>query len=116
MRNKIKVAYFAGTMKQGQDGVTRVLYKMIDHLNKLQIENIFFSPIIPEETEQPTKMFEVPSFSFPAYKEYRLAVPGFNSFKEKLRKFRPDILHINSPCSLGYAAVKFAQKNNLPVV
>jgi len=30
--------------------------------------------------------------------------------------FRPDILHINSPCSLGYAAIKYGKKNNIPVV
>ena len=116
MRDKIRIAYFAGSMKHGQDGVTRVLYKMIEQLNMRGIENIFFSPIIPDESEQPTKMFEIPSFSFPAYKEYKVAMPGYKRFEDNLRKFKPDILHINSPCSLGYAAVKFGQKNNIPVV
>ena len=116
IKNNLKVAYFAGTMKHGQDGVTRVLYKMIDLLNKLGIENIFFSPIIPEEIERPTKMFEVPSLTLPLYKEYKIAVPGFKYFENQLLKFNPDILHINSPCSLGYAAVKFGQKHSIPVV
>ncbi|MCL5031349.1 MAG: glycosyltransferase family 1 protein [Bacteroidetes bacterium] len=116
VKNKLRAAYFAGTMKHGQDGVTRVLYKMIEQLNTLGIENIFFSPIIPTKSEQPTKMFEVPSFTIPVYKEYKIAVPGYKNFEDKLREFNPDILHINSPCSLGYAAVKFGQKNNIPVV
>ncbi len=116
VKNKIKIAYFAGTMKHGQDGVTRVLYKIIDHLNKLGIENIFFSAIIPPESEQPTKMIEVPSFTLPMYKEYKIAVPGYKNFEDKLREFNPDILHINSPCSLGFAAIKFGQKNRIPVV
>ena len=116
MREKIRIAYFAGSMKLGQDGVTRVLYKIIEQLNKRGIEHIFFSPIIPEESEQPTKMYEVPSFTFPAYREYKVAVPGYKNFEDELKKFKPDILHINSPCSLGYAAVKYGQKNNIPVV
>jgi glycosyltransferase involved in cell wall biosynthesis len=116
MRDKIKIAYFAGSMKPGQDGVTRVLYKIIEYLNKNGIENIFFSPVIPLEFEQPTRMFEVPSFTIPLYKEYKFAVPGIKYFEESLKNFAPDILHINSPCSLGYAAVKYGQKNNLPVV
>jgi glycosyltransferase involved in cell wall biosynthesis len=33
-----------------------------------------------------------------------------------LKSFAPDILHINSPCSLGYAAVKYGLRNNIPVV
>ena len=72
-------------MKPGQDGVTRVLYKMIERLNKYGIENIFFSPVIPDKLEQPTKMFSVPSFTLPFYKEYKFAVPGFKYFEEKLK-------------------------------
>lgn len=103
-------------MKQGQDGVTRVLYKMIEQLKEHNVENIFFSPIIPETAQRPTPMFEVPSLTIPIYKEYKFAIPGYKKFEEKLKEFRPDILHINSPCSLGYAAVKYGQKNNIPVV
>ena len=116
MHNDIKIAYFAGSMKPGQDGVTRVLYKMIEYFNKNGIKNIFYSPIVPEESEQPTKMFEVPSFTIPVYKEYKFAIPGVKYFEESLKNFAPDILHINSPCPLGYAAVKYGQKNNIPVV
>ena len=45
--NKLRIAYFAGTMRPGHDGVTRVLYKVIEELNRRKIENIFFSPISP---------------------------------------------------------------------
>jgi hypothetical protein len=37
----LRVAYFAGTMRPEHEGVTRVLYRLIDHLNTRQIENIF---------------------------------------------------------------------------
>ncbi len=103
-------------MKYGQDGVTRVLYKMIEQLNEKLLENIFFSPIVPETQNQPTQMYEVPSFTIPIYKEYKFAVPGYKNFEDILKEFQPDILHINSPCPLGYAAVKYGLKNNIPVV
>jgi phosphatidylinositol alpha 1,6-mannosyltransferase len=112
----LKVAYFAGTMKPGHDGVTRVLYKLIEALNANGIKNIFFSPIIPPEKEQPTKMYEIPSLTFPVYKDYRFPVAGHKSFEDKLEEFKPDILHINSPCPLGYAAVKYGLRHNIPVV
>ena len=115
-RENFKIAYFAGSMRPGHDGVTRVLYKLIEELNKHQITNIFFSPIVPPEAEQPTPMYQVPSFTFPLYKDYKFAVPGLKYFEEKLNEFKPDILHINSPCPLGYAAVKYGQKYNVPVV
>jgi glycosyltransferase involved in cell wall biosynthesis len=112
----LKIAYFAGTMKPGHDGVTRVLYKLIETLQERNIENIFFSPIIPEEEIQPTKMFEIPSVTFPLYKDYRFPVALQKSFESRLAEFNPDILHINSPCPLGFAAVKYGLRHNIPVV
>lgn len=116
MKNKIKIAYFAGSMKPGQDGVTRVLFKLIDWLNDKEIENIFISSLIPEANEQMTKFLEVPSIAVPFYKEYKFAYPGYKKFESTMREFKPDIIHINSPCSLGLAAIKYAEKNNIPVV
>ena len=113
---KIKVAYFAGTLQPGHDGVTRVLYKLIDNLKRFNIESMFFSPIIPVKEEQPVQMYSVPSFTFPLYKDYKLAVPGQRYFEDKLKEFQPDLIHINSPCSLGYAAVKYGNRNGIPVV
>ena len=114
--SKIKVAYFAGTMKPGHDGVTRVLYRMIEELNRRKIRNIFFSPIVPSEPERKTSMVEVPSVTFPLYKDYKLPLPLQSRIEKSLKIFGPDIIHINSPCPLGYAAVKYGQKHNIPVV
>lgn len=116
LKNKIKVAYFNGTMKPGQDGVTRVLFRLIDWLSENKIDNIFISSEIPEEKKQLTKFFEVPSFALPFYKEYKLAYRGYKYFEDIMKEFKPDIIHINSPCSLGLAAIKYAKKNNIPVV
>ena len=116
LNTNLKVAYFAGTMRPGHDGVTRVLYRLIEGLKDRGIKNVFFSPIIPSEDEQPTPMYEVPSVTFPLYKDYRVSMPGLKYFERALMDFKPDILHINSPCSLGYAAIKFGQKFNIPVV
>jgi len=112
---KIKVAYFAGSLQPGHDGVTRVLYKLIDNLKRYNIESMFFSPIIPDKEDQPVQMFSVPSFTFPLYKEYKFAIPGQRYFEDKLKEFQPDLIHINSPCSLGYAAVKYGTRNGIPV-
>jgi glycosyltransferase involved in cell wall biosynthesis len=111
-----RVAYFAGTMRPGHDGVTRVLYRLIGYLHQRRISNIFISPIIPSAQERQTEFYSVPSVPFPLYKDYRVAFPGSKHFEEMLRRFNPDILHINSPCSLGYAAVRFANRHQIPVV
>ncbi len=113
---QLRVAYFAGTMRPGHDGVTRVLYRLIDALKHQGIESVFFSPIVPDWKDQPVPMYEVPSVTFPLYKDYRLPVPGYKHFERELRRFHPDLLHINSPCPLGHAAVHYGQKFGIPVV
>jgi phosphatidylinositol alpha 1,6-mannosyltransferase len=113
----MKVAYFNGTMKKEHDGVTRVLYRLIDELNNSdKIEPLFISAIVPPVIEQSVEMFHVPSFVFPCYSAYRVALPSRIFFEEKLRTFNPDLIHINSPCTLGAAAVKYGKVNNIPVV
>jgi glycosyltransferase involved in cell wall biosynthesis len=103
-------------MKKEHDGVTRVLYRTIAALKETGIESVFFSPIIPPREEQPVPMFEVPSVMVPLYKDYRFAFPGQKHFEAKLTAFDPDLIHINSPCSLGYAALRYGQRKGLPVV
>jgi len=116
INTNIRVAYFAGTMRPGHDGVTRVLYRLIKGLKERGIQNVFYSPIIPSEDEQPTLMYEVPSIVFPLYKDYRLSTASLKYFEKKLMNFNPNIIHINSPCSLGLAAIKYGRKFGIPVV
>jgi len=113
---RLRVAYFAGTMRPEHDGVTRVLYRLIDALAETGIDSIFFSPIIPPAADQPVPMYEVPSVRFPLYKDYRFAIPGHRHFEARLSGFDPDIIHINSPCPLGRAAVRYGRRAGIPVV
>jgi len=115
-RRRLRVAYFAGTMRPGHDGVTRVLYRLIDAVRETGIESMFFSPIVPPAASQPVPMHRVPSVKFPLYPDYRFAVPGQKHFESRLTAFAPDVIHINSPCPLGHAAVRYGRRAGIPVV
>jgi phosphatidylinositol alpha 1,6-mannosyltransferase len=112
----LRVAYFSGTMRRGQDGVTRVLYRTIDALRDNGIPSVFFSPVVSDEANPPVEMHSVPSIAFPGYPDYRIALPGYRAFEAQLSQFAPDILHIHSPCPLGCAAVHWGKRNGVPVV
>jgi glycosyltransferase involved in cell wall biosynthesis len=112
----IRVAIFNGTLQPGHDGVTRVLFKLLDHLVLAGTPVECFSAMVPEPGEQQVPMHLVPSVRFPLYPEYRLALPGWNAFARALRRFSPTIIHINSPCSLGFAAMRYGQSFGIPVV
>jgi glycosyltransferase involved in cell wall biosynthesis len=111
-----RVAFFAGTMRPGHDGVTRILYRTIDAMRENGIESLFFSPIVPPADARSVSMIKVPSVAFPLYPDYRLAVPGQNHIEGPLDEFAPDLIHIHSPCSLGFAAIHYGERRGIPVV
>ena len=112
----MRIAYFAGSMLPGQDGVTRVLYRMTEALRAEQIDHMFVSPVLPPEGSRPVPMLAVPSCSFPLYRDYRMASPDPRFFSRDVLAFRPDLIHIHSPCSLGHAAVHFGRRHRIPVI
>lgn len=112
----MRIAYFNANLRVGQDGVTRVVYKMIDGALERNHEAIAITSVLPEAHQMPIPMYRVPSVVLPLQKAYRIALPGYHSFAQVLHTFQPDILHINSPCTLGFSALKYAQHFNIPIV
>jgi phosphatidylinositol alpha 1,6-mannosyltransferase len=112
----MRIAYFNANLKIGQDGVTRVVYKMIEGALARNHEAFAISSMVPESSQQPVPMHQVPSVILPLQKAYRIAIPGYQSFVKALGEFQPDIIHINSPCTLGFGAVKYAKHFGIPVV
>ena len=111
----MRIAYFNANLRVGQDGVTRCVYKMIDGALERGHEAIAVTSTLPE-LSPPIPMVRVPSVVLPLQKNYRIALPGISGFAKALHEFRPDILHINSPCTLGFAAVKYGHHFDIPVV
>jgi glycosyltransferase involved in cell wall biosynthesis len=115
-KNDLRIAYFNGNMVEGQDGVTRTLFKIADFLNENEIKSIFFAPIFNQETTEKINIKKVNSIQIPFYKDYHLPIPNSNQLSKILDYFEPHLLHIHSPCPLGKFAIKYAKTRNLPVV
>jgi len=112
----MRIAYFNANLLRGQDGVTRVMFKMFEAALSRQHEVMAFTSTLPEPQDQIIPMHKVRSVSLPLHKCYRIALPGCLVFAKALTDFRPDLLHINSPCTLGFGAVKYAQQFNVPTI
>ncbi len=111
----MKIAYFNASLKVGQDGVTRCIYKMVEGAVERGHQAIAITSALPVGATQ-IPVYGVPSVVLPLQKNYRIALPGYQSFAKYLQEFQPDILHINSPCTLGFAAVKYARHFGIPVI
>lgn len=59
----MRIAYFAGSLLPGQDGVTRVLYRMTTALTAAGVDHMFISPVLPPQEFRQVPML-VPRAAF----------------------------------------------------
>ncbi len=111
----MKIAYFIGTLKK-EDGVTRVLLALINEARKKGIESLIVTGWAEDASSSPVPIIQVPSIIFPLYKEYRLSLPGIRGFSKQLDEFKPDIIHIHSPDTIAWAALKYSKIRNVPII
>lgn len=111
----MKIAYVNASMKVGQDGVSRCVYRMIDAARDRGHEVVALTSALPDETLD-IPMYDMPSVPIPLQKGYRLGLPSVQAVARRLDSFAPDIIHVNSPCTVGYTAMRYARKRGIPVV
>jgi glycosyltransferase involved in cell wall biosynthesis len=56
------------------------------------------------------------SFSFITNRDTRIALPSMASVAATLRRFRPDVVHIHTPLSIGVVGLATARMMRLPVI
>jgi glycosyltransferase involved in cell wall biosynthesis len=112
----MKIAYFNANLRKGQDGVTRCMYKMFEGAVDRGVDAIAITSTLPDPQDMIIPTYRVRSVPLPLQRTYRLALPGYQRFAPLLEKFRPDLIHINSPCTLGFGAMKYARHHGIPIV
>jgi len=113
----MRIAYFNATLRTGQDGVTRVLYRLARAATERGHQVIGVATALPDDpAERPFPMVSVSSVPMPLHRAYRIALPGTATFTAALQRFAPDIIHLNSPCTLGFAAARWGREHGVPVV
>ncbi len=114
---KMKVAFFADTLKENIDGAVRTMYQIINRIPKDEFEFLFIVGEKPE-AELPFKCIEVPTLTIPFNPDYKIAINTFTQsrLEKSLEGFAPDIIHIASPSILGRFAVNYAEKHSIPAV
>jgi len=111
----MKIAHFIGTLKK-EDGVTRVILALVNEAQKKGIDSIIVTGFAEDESISPVPIIQIPAITFPLYKEYRIPLPGMRGFEKKLTEFKPDIIHVHSPDTSAWAAVKYAKKYKIPII
>lgn len=113
----MRVAIFTGNYNHIRDGVSLTLNRLVDYLQRHGVEVLVFGPTIPEPAfEHIGTLIAVPSIRMPGRPEYRITTGFPDEARRHLETFKPDLIHLATPDILGIKALRWAEKNDIPLV
>lgn len=116
----MRVALVAESFLPHANGVTHSLLRVIDHLASRGDEAMVIAPEFPG-FDGPVRygiasITRVPAMGWPGYRDVRLALSGVGKISRVLEEYGPDVVHLASPMTLGWIAVRAANELDLPCV
>jgi phosphatidylinositol alpha 1,6-mannosyltransferase len=114
----LRIALVASSYNYIRDGVALTLNRLVAYLERQGAEVLVFAPVGKVAAlKHHGTLVPVPSMVLPPRPEYRIAFPLPRRAVERLRQFKPDILHLAlAPDPLGYSALKAAKRLGIPLV
>lgn len=87
----MRIAYFNANLRRGQDGVTRVMYKMFEGALARNHKAVAFTSTMPDPVDQIIPIHKVPSVVLLLQRNYRIALPGYQMFSNTLEARSPTL-------------------------
>ncbi|MCI7558960.1 MAG: glycosyltransferase [Clostridium sp.] len=119
MKDKITIGIFVDTFFPMTDGVAMVVDNYARRLIKYANVIVFTPSYIGSDFDDLALPYKVVRcYSLKTYFwDYNLPIPKLDKkFKKILDSYKLDIVHINSPFTLGKEGVRYAKKHNIPCV
>ncbi len=114
---ELRVALFTGNYNYIKDGVALTLNRLVAFLEKRGVPVLIFAPVAAKPAFASVgELVPVPSMAIPTRPEYRIALGFPKAARERLKAFRPTLVHIAVPDIVGYKALKLAESWGVPVV
>lgn len=111
----MRIAITTETFLPKIDGIVTTLCHLLDHLQIRGHECIVFAPEGGPNRYAASDVIGLRSYHFPLYPEQKVVSP-FTRLGKRLARFRPDIVHLVNPVSLGFAGLRHAEKSGIPVI
>ena len=113
--DRLRVLVVAESFLPQVNGVTNSVRRVLEHLAAEGHEAELIAPTGPDSYAG----FPVTTCrgaSLPFYKEFRIGLETRRRLRREMVAFRPDVVHIASPATLGYQAAKAAADLGIPTV
>ncbi|MFN8473552.1 MAG: glycosyltransferase family 1 protein [Anaerolineae bacterium] len=111
----MRVALFSEVFMPKVDGVVTTLRYLLDHLALRGHTSVLFAPEGGPNRYARTVVWGLHGVSCPFYPELKLVPPSVD-LRVHLDTFRPDLIHVFNPFSLGVAGLRQAHRLKVPIV
>jgi len=111
----MRIAFISETFLPKIDGITNTLCRLLEHLDQRGHPSVMFAPQGAPSIYAGTPILQPVSIPFPFYPELKIANP-FTSLERHLVEFRPDLIHVVNPFSIGVAGTRYARMHDIPLV
>jgi glycosyltransferase involved in cell wall biosynthesis len=111
----MRIAILTETFLPKWDGVANALCHLLEHLAIRGHTSLMFAPEGAPPRYAKTPIVGLSCFAFPIYPDLKL-VPPVVDVGRQLADFRPDLVHLVNPASLGLAGFRHARALGVPVV
>jgi glycosyltransferase involved in cell wall biosynthesis len=113
----LRIALFSGNYNCVRDGANRALNQLVDYLLRSGAAVRVYSPTVASPAFPPAgDLVSVPSIPIPLRPEYRFAFGLTPGVRRDLRRFQPTHIHLSVPDPSNHAALKLAERMNIPAV
>lgn len=111
----MRIAMFTDTYKPTINGVVTAIEIIKKELERKGHTVFIFAPMLPGETKRQKRVFRFNSMVFPFQPEHRLTFP-YSRILNKFERLRFDVIHAQTPFSMGILAAYLAKKYHIPLV
>jgi glycosyltransferase involved in cell wall biosynthesis len=112
----MKVAMFTDSYRPQINGLVSSIDVFREELKKFGINVTVFAPSSPDYKKREKFVYRFKSVPFTSYKEYRIGVPYKVLTDKRFRKMDFDVIHIQSPFSIGALGLGFSKHYKIPCV
>ena len=116
----MRIAMFSDSYKPQINGVVTQIENISLELGKKGNDFLIVAPSPSRKTirkkEGKRTIFLLPSIALPTYRDYRITWIYSKELSSELESFRPDIIHVHTPFSVGILGKDYGKRNKIPVI
>ncbi|HKJ27846.1 MAG TPA: glycosyltransferase family 1 protein [Anaerolineales bacterium] len=111
----MKIAIFTETFLPKVDGIVVKVCRLLEHLQKRGHEALVFAPSGAPKEYAGARVISYRALPVPFYPEMNIS-PPWPTVDTEVRAYKPDLIHLVNPVSLGLAGLRVAKFYETPVL